>query len=172
MTRDSAIDQAIGKRDLRDVESRLIRLIRVEQQAKTIARDMTEVNQRLTDRNSSAALTLKNFQELLARQQFHFNSEIAEAKISTSLFRVNARHVTGLHESLRNRDLPDRRVLHIHEMKRLADMTRVDLTRVDQELPKEFHAHYFDSKAVSNHSCRTFSMRDSMRSTSKGLPRT
>ena len=102
---------------------------------------MTEVNESLTDRNLLAALKLKDFHELLARQQPHLDGEISEADILVSLFRVNPHDVTKLHESLRDRELSDREIRLIHEMKRLSDMTRVDLTRIDQELPEEFHPH-------------------------------
>jgi len=76
------------------VELGLIRLVRIEEQPESIARDMTEVNERLPDRNSSTALALKNLHEFLVRQQPHFDRQVSEGKISTSLFGVDARDIT------------------------------------------------------------------------------
>ena len=108
------------------------------------------------------SLVLKNFRQLMTLEQPHLNGEISEGMVAVSLFRVHARHVVGLHEPLRDRDLAKFRVLHVHEMQRLANVTRVNLAAIDQELSEELHPQDCDSTVFPWRSSRMFSMRDSI----------
>jgi hypothetical protein len=90
------------------------------------------------------------------------NISTARSPKERSLFRVHARHVVGLHEPLCDRDLAKFRVLRVHEMQRLANVTRVNLAAIDQERSEELHPQDCDSTVFPRRFSRMFSMRDSI----------
>ena len=126
MVTHSVACETIGNLNLGNVELRLVGFVRIQQQAEAIARDMTEVHERLTDRNSSHALALKNLHEFLASQESQLDGKITEGHVSRPLFRVDACHLTRLHESLRHRNLSDRGILRLHELECFPNVARVD----------------------------------------------